>query len=110
MTFPRKSNGLYLRTVEVKKKADTMYANDILQYLRHPVPPPPSGTRSNMCLTTTSGSKISTESDAFYAGFVESMSPLPLNQASGEIEFGMKSIDSSKCDVLAAAAFTPLYP
>lgn len=51
------------------------------------------------------------ESDTLYAGLVNPMSPPPFKQVIGEIEFGRESKgESSKCNVLAAAALTPGIP
>ena len=65
-TFPRNASDCYLsaarlpaRTVEDKRKLDEVFSIDLLKQLDHPIPPLPVETRSEMCLTTVSGTKLS---------------------------------------------------
>lgn len=53
VTFPRNRSGSYLRstrvparTVGAKRKADNIYANNILRHLRHPIPLPLSDSHN----------------------------------------------------------------
>ena len=58
ITFPRSDNGatrLPIRTVGEKRKLDEVCSIDLLKQLDHPIPPRPIETRSEMCLTTVSG-------------------------------------------------------
>ena len=54
-----------------------------------------------------SSSGRSSKTDDLHIRLVESLSPSPLNQARGEIEFGMTSNEGSECEVLVAAPLTP---
>ena len=110
VTFPRNASGSYLsttrlpaRTVREKRKLNEVFAVDLLKQLDHRFPPRPIETRSNVCLTTVSGSESKT--DTLLARMVEPASSPPLNQVLGKIKF--KSSKGSKSGVIATAALTP---
>lgn len=96
VTFPRNTSRSYLRassllarTVEGEGKAENVRAIDLLRQLQHAVPPVPVELRSDICLTTVSGSVFSSESNTLYARLLEPVSPPPLSQVLEEIDFSI---------------------
>lgn len=78
-----------------------MCAVDLLKQLDHTIPPLSVETRSDMCLTTDSGSEVSSWTNELHARLVEPLSPPPPSRALGKIEFK----HGSKSRGLAAAVF-----
>lgn len=99
-------NMLSIRTVGAKREYWNVRVIQLFRQLRYPIPPLQVETRIYIYLTTVSGSGLSRKSDTGYAHLVEPVSPIPLSQVIDEVEFGVKSSERSKCDVLAAAVLT----
>lgn len=75
--------------------------------LRHPIPPLPVEKRCDVYLMTVSGSRRFSKTVELYAHLIKPLLPPHLRHVLGDIEYGVKSSEISKCDVITPGALTP---